>query len=114
MQPTRRSSRLLMLKDVVIDPLYGSNSALRNSRGDSSGSQAHSQKRLLRHDTRAVTPPPPEQEVESLSYDELFDDDAPDEPPVPLDTAENRSKEQRYEESQSVFQTKAQCYPELM
>ncbi|KAF2603858.1 hypothetical protein F2Q70_00027315 [Brassica cretica] len=52
-------------------------------------------------------------QVESLSEDESSDDNS-DPPPVLAPTLENQTREQRYEESRSIYQTKAQHYPELL
>ncbi|KAF3551212.1 hypothetical protein DY000_02010682 [Brassica cretica] len=51
--------------------------------------------------------------IESLS-DEESSDDNPEDPTVAAETPKNRSKEHRYEESRSVYQTKAQYYPEFL
>ena len=81
-----------------------------------SGLCPSSRKRVRRRVSAGDTAPPPEHiepEGESLS-DEESSDDNPGEAPVAADTPENRSKEQRYAESQNVYQTKAQFYPDLM
>ena len=72
------------------------------------GSCPSSRKRLRRRVSAGDTAPPPEHvepEVESLS-DEDSSNDNPDEALVAADTPENHSKEQRYEESRNVYQTK--------
>ncbi|KAF2569073.1 hypothetical protein F2Q68_00026802 [Brassica cretica] len=114
MQPARRSSRLLKLKNVESDPPCVSATAPMNTSIIPSGSCPSSRKRLRRRVSAGDTAPPPvEPEVESLS-DEDSSDDNPDEAPAAADTPENYSKEQRYEESRNVYQTKAQFYQELM
>ncbi|KAF2607767.1 hypothetical protein F2Q68_00045606 [Brassica cretica] len=116
MQPARRSSWLLKLKDVESDPSLVSETAPMNTPDIPSGSCPSSRKRLRRRGSAGDTSPPSEHiepEVESLP-DEEFSDDNPDDAPVAADTPENQSKEQRYEESRSVYHTKAQFYPELL
>ncbi|KAG5375021.1 hypothetical protein IGI04_039617 [Brassica rapa subsp. trilocularis] len=106
MQPPRRSSRLMKLKNVEATPM--------NTCGLSSGSS--SRKRSRRRVSAGDTAPLPknvELEVESLSDGESSDDHS-DEAPMAADTPPNRTKEQRFEESRNVYQTKAQFYPELM
>ena len=97
MQPERRSSRPLKLKDVDSYSPRVSETAPMNSPDILSGSCPSSRKRLRRRGSAGNTSPPPEHielEVESLS-DEEFSDDNPDDAPVAADTPENRSKEQR-------------------
>ena len=97
MQPARRSSRLLKLKDVESDPPRVSETAPMNSPDIPLGSCPSSRKRHRRRGSAGDTSPPPEHiepEVESL-LDEEFSDDNPDDAPVAADTPENRSKEQR-------------------
>ncbi|XP_033139810.1 uncharacterized protein LOC117131697 [Brassica rapa] len=106
MQPTRRSSRLMKLKNVESTPM----NPLDLSSGSSSGKR--SRRRVSAGDT-APLPPNIALEVESLSGGESPDDHSA-EAPMAEDTPPNRSKEQRFEESRSVYQTKAQFYPELM
>ncbi|KAG5412387.1 hypothetical protein IGI04_008706 [Brassica rapa subsp. trilocularis] len=106
MQPTRRSSRLMKLKNVESTPM----NPLDFSSGSSSGKR--SRRRVSAGDT-APLPPNIALEVESLSDGESSDDHSA-EAPMAEDTPPNRSKEQRFEESRSVYQTKAQFYPELM
>ncbi|KAF3582092.1 hypothetical protein DY000_02033535 [Brassica cretica] len=116
MQPARRSSRLSKLKPAETYPLQGSISASMNSHDIPSGLRSSSRKRL-RHRGSAINTSPPlvhvELEVKSLSEDESSDDNS-DPPLVAALTPENQTKEQRYEESRSVYQTKAQHYPELL
>ncbi|KAG5393207.1 hypothetical protein IGI04_023170, partial [Brassica rapa subsp. trilocularis] len=106
MQPTRRSSRLMKLKNVEATPM--------NTFDLSSGSSSRkrSRRRVSAGDTASL-PKNVELEVESLSDGESSDDHS-DEAPMAADTPPNRSKEQRFEESRNLYQTKAQFYPELM
>ena len=116
MHLARRSSRISKQRDLESDPPQVSKTDPMNTHDIPSGSRPSSRKRLRRRDSAGATPPPPEHtepEIESLS-DEESSDDNPDNPLVEAETPENRSKEQRYEESQSVYQTKAQYYPELL
>ncbi|XP_013704218.2 uncharacterized protein LOC106407918 [Brassica napus] len=106
MQPIRRSSRLMKLKNVETTPM----NPLDLSSGSSS--RKRSRRRVSAGDT-APLPKNVELEVESLSDGESSDDHS-DEAPMASNTPPNRSKEQIFEESRNVYQTKAQFYPELM
>ena len=108
LSPARRSSRLLKLKNVESDPPCVSATAPMNTSVIPSGSCPSSQKRLRRRVSAGDNAPPPEHvepEVKSLSDEDSSDDD-PNEAPVAADTPENRSKEQRYEESRMVIKLK--------
>ncbi|KAF2557361.1 hypothetical protein F2Q70_00027249 [Brassica cretica] len=116
MQPARRSSRLSKLKHAKNDHPQGSETAPMNTHDIPSRSSSSSRKRLRPRVSAVATSPPPEHtepEIESLS-DEESSDDNPEDPTVAAKTPENRFKEHRYEESRSVYQTKAQYYPELL
>ena len=104
MQPARRSSRLLTLKDIESDLSRVSETAPMNTPDIPSGLCPSSRKRVCRRGSAGDTSRPSEHiepEVESLS-DEEFSDDNPDDALVAADTPENRSKEHIYEESRSV------------
>ncbi|KAF8112065.1 hypothetical protein N665_0068s0032 [Sinapis alba] len=111
MQPSRQSTRLRNLaKTTAIFSQVNETApmdALTSAVGSSRQSRKHS---------RARAPPPPmspEQDIESLSEENSFDADEVN----PIDeaaTPTNISKEQPYEESRSMYHTKAQFYPELL
>ena len=108
MQPARRSLRLSKLKNVESDLPCVSETASMNTSDIPLGSCPSSQKRLRRRVSVGDNAPPPEHvepEVKSLSDEDSSDDD-PDEAPVAADTPENRSKEQRYEESRMFIKLK--------
>ncbi|KAF3508363.1 hypothetical protein F2Q69_00004235 [Brassica cretica] len=108
MQPARRSLRLSKLKNVESNLPCVSETASMNTSDIPLGSCPSSQKRLRRRVSAGDNAPPPEHvepEVKSLSDEDSSDDD-PDEAPVAADTPENRSKEQRYEESRMFIKLK--------
>ncbi|KAF8109321.1 hypothetical protein N665_0098s0049 [Sinapis alba] len=111
MRPSRRSTRLLNLVETASVFSQLNETTPMDVHATAIGSSRQSRKR-----SHARAPPPSvstEQDIESLSKENSSGaDDANllDEAATPA----NLSKEQRYEESRSMYHTKAQFYPELL
>ncbi|KAF2573750.1 hypothetical protein F2Q70_00003540 [Brassica cretica] len=115
MQPSRRSTRLQNLAEVAAALFQDTETAPMDTHVTATGSSQQSRKRSRFRAPTVVSPPPSEpteQEVKSLS--ENSSDDNDDNPLGEAETPANLSKEQRYEESRSMYQTKAHFYPDLL
>ncbi|KAF8111837.1 hypothetical protein N665_0072s0048 [Sinapis alba] len=111
MQPSRRSTRLRNLADTAAVFSLTDATAPMDAHTSADGSSRQSRKRSRAR--ASPSPMSPEQDIESLSEENSTDEDEAN----PIDeavTTENISKEQRYEESRSMYQTKAQFYLELL
>lgn len=108
MQPSRRSTRLQNIAETAAALSQDTETAPMDTHVTSTGSSQQSRKHSRFRAPTVVSPPPPEpteQEVESLS--ENSSDDNDDNTLGEAETPANLSKEQRYEESRSMYQTKA-------
>lgn len=98
-----------MESEVIPSPV--SAEAPSNLPTGSSVARKNSRKRIRCRSTATTLPEPDEPpEVESLSEGKSSDEN----PLSEGETEANRSKEQRYEESRSMYRTKAIFYPELL
>ncbi|KAF3592439.1 hypothetical protein DY000_02024112 [Brassica cretica] len=115
MQPSRRSRRLQNLAEAAAVFSQLTETAPMDTHLTATGSSQQSRKRSRLRAQLVVSPPPPEQteqEFESLSENSSKDNDKNS--LGEAETPANLSKEQIYEESRSMYQTKAQFYPDLL